>query len=81
MDSIRFTFRATAVTLLIGWLWAGASVPWAKDSPAPDGITLEKVADYVHAVLEADRMILGSWQEIVGASSSVKRDTRSVIEA
>jgi len=57
MDSIRFAFRAAAITLLIGWLWAGASVPFAKESPGPDGITLEKVADYVHAVLEADRMI------------------------
>ncbi|MFO0731262.1 MAG: hypothetical protein U0361_09770 [Nitrospiraceae bacterium] len=29
----------------------------AKDPPPPSGIAPEKVADYVHAVLEADRTI------------------------
>jgi hypothetical protein len=57
MDPIRFTFRAAAVALLVGWLLTGTSVPFAKNSPVAEGITLEKVADYVHAVLEADRMI------------------------
>ena len=57
MDSIRFTFRAAAIALLVGWCWGGASSPLAKNSPGPDGIPPEKVADYVHAVLEADRTI------------------------
>jgi hypothetical protein len=57
MDSIRFTFRAAAIALLVGWCWVGASQPFAKNSPGSDGIPPEKVADYVHAVLEADRTI------------------------
>ena len=57
MDSIRFTFRAAAIALLVGWCWVSASQPFAKNSPGSDGIPPEKVADYVHAVLEADRTI------------------------
>jgi hypothetical protein len=57
MDSIRFTFRAAAIALLLGWCWGGASSPFAKNSPGAEGIPPEKVADYVHAVLEADRTI------------------------
>lgn len=57
MRSIRNTFRTIAIALLIGWLWAGASVPFAKDAPGTAGIPPEKVADYLHAVLEADRTI------------------------
>lgn len=57
MDSIRFTFRAAAIALLVGGCWVGASQPFAKNSPGSDGIPPEKVADYVHAVLEADRTI------------------------
>ena len=57
MDSIRLTVRAATVTILIGWLWAGTSFPFAKDSPDTVGIPPEKVADYVHAIIEADRTI------------------------
>jgi hypothetical protein len=57
MRSIRYTFRAIATVILIGWLWAGASVPFAKDVPGTAGIPPEKVADYLHAVLKADRTI------------------------
>ena len=57
MRSIRYTFRTIAIALLIGWLWTGASVPFAKDAPGTAGIPPEKVADYLHAVLEADRTI------------------------
>lgn len=57
MDSIRFTFRAAAIALLLGWCWGGTSSPFAKNSPGANGIPPEKVADYVHAVLEADRTI------------------------
>jgi Protein of unknown function (DUF3365) len=57
MHSIRFTYRAAAIALLVGLVWGGASLPLAKNGPGADGIPPEKVADYVHAVLEADRMI------------------------
>jgi hypothetical protein len=57
MESIRITFRAAAFALLIGAIWGTAPSPFAKDNPGTTGIPPEKVADYVHAVLEADRMI------------------------
>ncbi|MGQ0695276.1 MAG: Tll0287-like domain-containing protein [Nitrospiraceae bacterium] len=57
MDYIRTAFRAATLALLVGWLWGGSSLPFAKDSPRAFGIPPEKVADYVHAVLEADRTI------------------------
>jgi Protein of unknown function (DUF3365) len=57
MDSIRYTSRAAAVALFIGWLGGGASLLFAKDNPGAAGIPPEKVADYVHAVLQADRTI------------------------
>lgn len=57
MESIRITFRAAAFALLIGAIWGTASPPFAKDTPGTTGIPPEKVADYVHAVLEADRTI------------------------
>jgi len=57
MDYIRTAFRAATLALLVGWLWGGISLPFAKDSPRTFGIPPEKVADYVHAVLEADRTI------------------------
>jgi hypothetical protein len=57
MYNIRVAFRAATLALLIGWLWGSTSLPFAKDSPRTSGIPPEKVADYVHAVLEADRTI------------------------
>jgi hypothetical protein len=57
MDRIHAAFRAAAVTLLVGLLWGSASLPFAKDGSGTAGIPPEKVADYVHAVLEADRTI------------------------
>lgn len=58
MDRIRSALRtATLALLIIGGLWVGASPPFAKDGPSTPGISPEKVADYVHAVLEADRTI------------------------
>lgn len=57
MDHVRIALRAAALALLVGWFWSAASLPFAKDSPGAAGIPPEKVADYVHAVLEADRTI------------------------
>ncbi|MCP9456062.1 MAG: DUF3365 domain-containing protein [Nitrospira sp.] len=55
MGSNRFTIRAAIGSLVIlGGLF---SLPLAKESFGADGITPEKVADYVHAVLEANRTV------------------------
>ena len=57
MDTLRVTFRAATVAFLLGGLWGGASLPSAKENPSIGSISPERVADYVHAVLEADRTI------------------------
>lgn len=57
MDTFRITFRAATITFLLGGLWGGASLPSAKENPSIGSISPERVADYVHAVLEADRTI------------------------
>jgi hypothetical protein len=57
MDIVRITFRAATITFLVGGLWGGTSLYAAKESPPIGSISAEKVADYVHAVLEADRTI------------------------
>ena len=57
MDSIRSTFGTTAIMIFTGCFWAGASSSFAKDSSDTVGIPPEKVADYVHAVIEADRTV------------------------
>ncbi|MBM4125730.1 MAG: DUF3365 domain-containing protein [Nitrospira sp.] len=57
MDTLRVTFRAATIAFLLGGLWGGASLPSAKENPSIGSISPEKVADYVHAVLEADRTI------------------------
>lgn len=57
MDSIRVSLRAATIALVIAGAWGIASLPLAKTGPGTDGIPPEKVADYVHAVLEADRTI------------------------
>ena len=57
MDSVRFTGRAATVAFFVGWVWSGAAFPLTKDIPGSAGISPEKVADYVHAILEAHRTI------------------------
>lgn len=57
MDTFRITVRAATITLLLGGLGGEASLYAAKENPPIAGISPEKVADYVHAVLEADRTI------------------------
>jgi hypothetical protein len=55
MDCIRVAIRAATVALVLGGI--GVALPSAKESPGVSAISPEKVADYVHAVLEADRTI------------------------
>jgi hypothetical protein len=55
MDCIGVAFRTATVALVLGGL--GVALPSAKEPPAMSTISPEKVADYVHAVLEADRTI------------------------
>lgn len=57
MDFVTLTIRTATFALLIGWLWSGAALPLAKGSSGGAGIPPERVADYVHAILEADRTI------------------------
>ncbi len=58
MDSARVTIRtATLAFVITGWFWSSTSPPFAKDNPGAGGISPEKVAGYVHAVIEADRTI------------------------
>jgi hypothetical protein len=56
MDYVRSAVGTATVTFFVAWIGATA-LPLAKDSPGLSGIPPEKVADYVHAVLEADRTI------------------------
>lgn len=55
MDYLRFAFRATTIAFLVGGLWGAGALLAAKERATAVGIAPEKVADYVHAVLEADR--------------------------
>lgn len=57
MERIRTAVATTAVALVVSVLVNGGPALWAKDSPASAGISPEKVADYVHAILQADRTI------------------------
>jgi hypothetical protein len=57
MDIRRCAFRTATIAFFLGGLWIGIPFPSARESPGLVGIAPEKVADYVHAVLEADRSI------------------------
>lgn len=61
MDTVRIVFRTAAVALFLGGLWGGVSLPAAKENSPIVGISPEKVADYVHAILEADRTIYATY--------------------
>lgn len=51
------TLGATAVAFLAAGLLLGPIPPLAKEPPVLPGISPEKVADYVHAIIQADRTI------------------------
>ena len=57
MDNSRCAFQAATIAFFLGGLWIGIPFPSAKERSGLVGIAPEKVADYVHAVLEADRSI------------------------
>jgi hypothetical protein len=57
MRHFHFALRAATIALFLGAFWSMTTLPSAKENPPPVGISPEKVADYVHAVLEADRSI------------------------
>jgi Protein of unknown function (DUF3365) len=57
MERIRTALAAAAIALVVSALVNGGPALWAKDSPASSGIPPEKVADYVHAILQADRTV------------------------
>ncbi len=57
MDNIRVAFGTATLALLLGGLWNPSSRSSAKDIIGTAGVPPEKVADYVHAVIEADRTI------------------------
>lgn len=58
MGSIHTTVRIAIRTLVIvGCLWSDSPLLFAKDGPGGDGISPDKVADYIHAILEANRTI------------------------
>ena len=51
------TLGATAVAFLAAGLLLAPIPPLAKEPPVLPGISPEKVADYVHAIIQADRTI------------------------
>ena len=57
MDRIRAALATGTVALVLIVADHDGSAPLAKDGPGSAGISPEKVADYVHAVLQADRTI------------------------
>ncbi|MCP9449772.1 MAG: DUF3365 domain-containing protein [Nitrospira sp.] len=58
MGSIRITIRiAVCAFVTVGCLWSGASFLHAKETLGADGIPPDKVADYIHAILEANRTV------------------------
>lgn len=82
MDTVRVTFRAATIAFLLAGLWGGTSLHAAKENPPIGSISPERVADYVHAVLEADRTIytthiVNRMQEkgIVAASEHWEQDS------
>jgi hypothetical protein len=56
MDYLRSALRTGTLAFIVVAIGM-TTFPWAKEPLGPAGIPPEKVADYVHAVLEADRTI------------------------
>lgn len=89
MDHVRRTIGLAAVAcFLTGWI-AWAAAPEQKTLPAPSAnIPAEKVAAYVHAVIQADRTIYTSQivnrmqeKHIVSASEHWEQDNALLLPA
>jgi Protein of unknown function (DUF3365) len=88
MDAVHVTFRAATIAFLVAGLWGSTSLHAAKENPPIGSISPERVADYVHAVLEADRMIyttqiVNRMQEkgIVAATEHWEQDSTLLLPA
>ena len=57
MHRVTISLYATALTVLISGLWWGPYALSAKERSGSPGIPPEKVADYVYAVIKADRTV------------------------
>lgn len=57
MDPVRTALGAATLALLIGGLLVTPLPPEAKEPPDVQGIPPEKVAAYLHAIIQADRTI------------------------
>jgi len=57
MHRFDTTLGATAVAFLVAGFLLAPIPPQAKEPPIMPGISPEKVADYVHAIVQADRTI------------------------
>lgn len=57
MDRIVAALGATTIAFLAAGLLLAPAPPLAKEPPVLQGIPPEKVADYVHAIIQADRTI------------------------
>ena len=57
MRNFHVALRAATIAFILGLLLGGAPLPFAKEGVGVAVISPEKVADYVHAILEADRSI------------------------
>lgn len=55
MDHLRFAIHVITIAFLLGVCWTVTALHAAKENPMTVGIAPEKVADYIHAILEADR--------------------------
>ncbi|TKB70212.1 MAG: DUF3365 domain-containing protein [Nitrospira sp.] len=88
MDTVRVTFRAATIALFVGGLWGVTSLDAAKENPPIGSISPERVADYVYAILEADRTIytthiVNRMQEkgIVAATEHWEQDSTLLLPA
>jgi len=57
MYRVRHPRHLAALTFVALWGWSGSAAFSAKEAAPAPGISPEKVASYVHAVLQADRTI------------------------
>jgi len=57
MYRVKVSFYAAVFTILVSWLWWGASALTAKERAGSSGIPPEKAAAYIYDVIKADRTL------------------------